>query len=431
MTAIRDVIGVGIGPFNLSLAALLDSEPDVDALFFERRPRFEWHPGLMMEGTTLQVPFLADLVTLADPTNRWSFLNYLKVHGRQYHFYFLERFHIPRREYDHYCRWVANSLPSCRYGADVEHITWHDRDACFDVIVGGESYLARNVVLGVGTEPSVPGALRSGLGPTTFHSAEFLHRRDVWQAAGSVTVVGSGQSGAEVFLTLLREQPECGYRLDWITRGNAFLPMEYSKLGLEHFTPDYVDYFFGLTQKAKDDLLPRQGLLYKGIDTDTIAEIFELLYERTVGGHPVPATLRPLIEIETIRSEGSRHVLEGRHLQQGAAFVHETECLVLATGYAAATPKCLDGLNELIVRDELGRHRICRDYRLQLRENVFGSVFVQNGELHTHGVGTPDLGLGAYRASIIAAQIAGREPEKLGPTAFTRFGIDAKAHASI
>jgi lysine N6-hydroxylase len=93
--------------------------------------------------------------------------------------------------------------------------------------------------------------------------------------------------------------------------------------------------------------------------------------------------------------------------------------------------QCLNGLNNVVLRDELGRHRIDRDYRLQLRENVPGSVFVQNGELHTHGVGTPDLGLGAYRASIIAALIAGREPEKLGPTAFTRFGIDAEAHSSI
>jgi lysine/ornithine N-monooxygenase len=33
----------------------------------------------------------------------------------------------------------------------------------------------------------------------------------------------------------------------------------------------------------------------------------------------------------------SRQVLTGRHRQQGAAFVHETECLMLATGYAMST----------------------------------------------------------------------------------------------
>ena len=46
--------------------------------------------GMMLEGTHLQVPFLADLVTLADPTSPYSFLNYLKEKGRLYPFYIRE-----------------------------------------------------------------------------------------------------------------------------------------------------------------------------------------------------------------------------------------------------------------------------------------------------------------------------------------------------
>ncbi len=30
------------------------------------------------------------------------------------------------------------------------------------------------------------------------------------------------------------------YRLDWLTRSEGFFPMEYSKLGLQHFTPEYT-----------------------------------------------------------------------------------------------------------------------------------------------------------------------------------------------
>ena len=67
-----DLLGVGIGPFNLSLAALLDPVDGVDAVFFDQADGFAWHPGLLVEGTTTQVPFLADLVTLADPTSRHS-----------------------------------------------------------------------------------------------------------------------------------------------------------------------------------------------------------------------------------------------------------------------------------------------------------------------------------------------------------------------
>ena len=34
---------------------------------------------------------------------------------------------------------------------------------------------------------------------------------------------------------------------------------------------------------------------------------------------------------------------------------------------------------------------------------------MQNAELHTHGVGTPDLGLGAHRNAVIANALAGRD----------------------
>ena len=71
----------------------------------------------MLPGAEIQVPFLADLVTLADPTSPHSFLNYLHEHGRLYRFYFHERFHVLRREFEAYYRWVAARLPGCRFGA--------------------------------------------------------------------------------------------------------------------------------------------------------------------------------------------------------------------------------------------------------------------------------------------------------------------------
>ena len=82
----HDVIGIGLGPFNLGLAALLDGVDGVSATFFDARPDFSWHPGLLLDGASLQVPFLADLVTLADPTSPHSFLNYLHTHDRLYKF---------------------------------------------------------------------------------------------------------------------------------------------------------------------------------------------------------------------------------------------------------------------------------------------------------------------------------------------------------
>ena len=38
-----------------------------------------------------------------------------------------------------------------------------------------------------------------------------------------------------------------------------------------------------------------------------------------------------------------------------------------------------------------------------------GKIFVLNQEIYTHGVGAPDLGLGAYRAGCIINQLTGEQ----------------------
>ena len=71
--------------------------------------------------------------------------------------------------------------------------------------------------------------------------------------------------------------------------------------------------------------------------------------------------------------------------------------------------------------DERGRYRIDGSYRIAVT-GAAGPLFVQNAESHTHGVGAPDLGLGAWRAATILSALTGRE--LLGPQepAFTSFG---------
>jgi len=428
-----DLVGVGIGPFNLGLAALTDPVPGLRALFLDSRASFSWHPGLLLDGATLQVPFLADLVSLVDPTNRWSFLAYLREHDRLFPFYFSERFHMPRREYDHYCRWVADSLPSCRFGARVDELTWDAARQVFTVAYSEEcgavrTVAARNVVLGVGTEPVVPEPLAGLLGKEVFHAGQYLHHLPALDAAEDITVVGSGQSGAEVFLDLLRRQPETGAGLRWLTQATAFAPMEYSKIGLEHFTPDYVRYFHGLPEQTRDRLVPEQWQLYKAVSAETLAEIHDALYDRTVGGRQVDVELMPNVEVRTAERTGERFTLGCRHLQQDTAFTLVTDRVVLATGYAARRPALLDPMVDLIGWDAQGRYRVDADYRVALAPEVTGSLFVQNAELHTHGVGAPDLGLGAWRSATILNALTGRTAYRLPKrAAFTTFGVGGQA----
>ncbi|MGC0420379.1 lysine N(6)-hydroxylase/L-ornithine N(5)-oxygenase family protein [Embleya sp. AB8] len=424
---VYDLVGVGIGPFNLALAALADRIEPLRTLFLDRAPAFSWHPGLLLDGTTLQVPFLADLVTLVDPTSPWSFLAYLRAHDRLFPFYFAERLHVPRREYDHYLRWVAEALPACRFGSDVVAVSWADgryRVEFRDLATGERHHAyARHVVLGIGTAPVVPEPFAGLLGDTVLHAANYLdHRADLTDAE-DVTVLGSGQSGAEVFLDLLRRRTGPGQRLTWLTRSPAFAPMEYSKLGLEHFTPDYTRYFHALPEPVRDRLVPAQWQLYKAISAETIAAIHDELYERGIAGGRVRATLMPDVTVGSARVTGEGVELGCRHGEQDRGFVVRTDRVVLATGYAPRHPALLDPLEELIVRDDAGRPLIDLDHRVVLAEHVTGGLYTQNAELHTHGVGTPDLGLGAHRAATILNSVCGGAVYRLpNRTAFTTFG---------
>ena len=427
---IFDVIGVGIGPFNLGLAALLEPISDIKSLFLEQKPCFQWHPGLLLDGATIQVPFLADLVTMADPSSRFSFLNYLKAQSRLYHFYFLEHFHILRQEYNHYCQWVAEQLNSCRFSQRVEAITW--QDGYFEVKVFDLNsqtkiaYHSRNLVLGVGSVPRVPSCLESWLSDTMFHSANFLHYRDRCRHHESITVIGSGQSAAEVFYDLLQTQEMYGYRLNWHTRAPGFFPMEYSKLGLEHFSPDYIRYFYSLPSYRRDQVLAQQNLLYKGISFSTIADIYDLLYQRSIAGNKLHVQLLPLVELKEVEKIENQYRLGYRHVEQDEHFSHNTHCIILATGYHHAIPECIAGIRSLIQWDEQERYRVNLNYRLELTQAIPNQIFVQNGELHTHGVGAPDLGLGAYRNSVIINMLADKTVYSTDQrNVFQEFGIAA------
>ncbi|WP_042393969.1 lysine N(6)-hydroxylase/L-ornithine N(5)-oxygenase family protein [Streptacidiphilus carbonis] len=423
-----DLVGVGLGPFNLSLAALADGVADLRTLFLDAKPEFSWHPGLMVEGATMQVPFLADLVSLVDPTSPWTFLAYLREHDRLFPFYFAERSHLSRREYEHYCRWAAARLPNCRFCSPVDAVGWDPGTGLFRIgLPDGASVAARNIVLGIGTEPVVPEAFAELHADGVVHHAEdYLNVRHALADSTDITVVGSGQSGAEVFLDLLRSRGEApGRQLRWLTRTRAIAPMEYSKLGLEHFTPDYTRYFHALPSHTKDALVPDQWQLYKAASAETLADIHAALYDRTLGAAPADVEILPGTEVEAARLGACGGLeLHCRHLQTGITYTRRTGSVILATGHGARRPALLDPLGDLVDRDDQGRLLVDLEHRIGLRPDVTGGIYVQNAELHTHGVGTPDLGLGAHRAATILNAVAARTVHRLpARTAWTTFGV--------
>ncbi len=415
---VHDFVAVGIGPFNLGLACLADPL-DIDGVFLESRAEFDWHPGMLLDDATLQVPFMADLVTMADPTSPYSFLNFLKDTGRLYSFYIRESFYPLRREYNDYCRWAADRLSSLRFGQHVERIE-HDGSVYVVRTSGGQTWRGRRLVLGVGTSPVVPDAASDLLETErVLHSAQYLEHRDDLRELGSVTVVGSGQSAAEVYADLL-ETLDPGQALNWVTRSPRFFPMEYTKLTLEMTSPEYTAYFQALPDETRDDLLHDQKALYKGISSDLVDAIFDKLYEKRVAGG-VDTTLVTCSELVDARAEGSSYVLDLHHHESGQDFTMGTDALVLATGYRAEVPDFLDPIRDRIRWDEQGRLSASPSFAVDLEDS---EIFVQNAEEHTHGFVAPDLGMGAHRNSIVLAAMLGREVYAIEKrVAFQHFGV--------
>jgi lysine N6-hydroxylase len=398
-------VGIGLGPFNLGLACLTEPITGLDGVFLESKPDFEWHAGMFLDGAHLQTPFLSDLVTLADPTSPYSFLNYLKEKGRLYSFYIRENFYPLRVEYDDYCRWAAGKLSSVRFDATVTEVTYDEGDELYTVRTHtGATYRARRLVLGTGTPPYLPEACRD-LPGDYLHNSRYLEHKAGLQRKESITLVGSGQSAAEIYHDLLSEIDVHGYRLNWVTRSPRFFPLEYTKLTLEMTSPEYADYYHALPEPVRYRLTEQQKGLYKGIDGDLIDDIFDLLYRKNLGG-PVPTRLLTNSRLRGASYQDGTYTLSFRQEEQGKDFELRSDGLVLATGYRYTEPEFLKPVRDRLRYDSHGNHDIGRNYAIDVTGR---GVFLQNAGVHTHSVTSPDLGMGAYRNSCIIRELLGTE----------------------
>ncbi|WP_413753592.1 lysine N(6)-hydroxylase/L-ornithine N(5)-oxygenase family protein [Streptomyces sp. R-74717] len=410
MTALpepHDFIGIGLGPFNLGLACLTEPIDELNGVFLESKPDFEWHSGMFLEGAHLQTPFMSDLVTMADPTSPYSFLNYLKERGRLYSFYIRENFYPLRTEYNDYCRWAAAKLSSIRFDETVESVTYDGGTALYTVrTVTGSLFRTPRLVLGTGTPPYIPDACQ-GLGGEYLHNSRYLEGKAALQARESITLVGSGQSAAEIYYDLLSEIDAHGYRLNWVTRSPRFFPLEYTKLTLEMTSPEYIDYFHALPEETRYRLESGQKGLFKGIDGELIDAIFDLLYQKNLPG-PVPTRLLTNSSLNSVSYEESSgtYTLGLHQEEQGKDYTLTTEGLILATGYRYRPPAFLEDIHDRLRWDSGGRFDVARNYSI---DTTGHGVFLQNAGTHTHSVTSPDLGMGAYRNAYIIGELLGRE----------------------
>ncbi|MGJ7030948.1 lysine N(6)-hydroxylase/L-ornithine N(5)-oxygenase family protein [Niabella hirudinis] len=424
---IYDIAGIGIGPFNLGLAALSEPLKDIKTIFIEQKPEFSWHEGMMIPGTTLQVSYLADLVTLADPSSKFSYLNYLRKSNRLLQFGIHEKSYITRSEYNRYCRWVCTQLNNLQFGCCVKMIAYNTAHNYFEIKMKNtvdnktDTILAKHIVVGAGTRPAIPERFDDYLGENVIHSSSYLYYKDDIMRAKNIAVVGSGQSAAEIFFDLLNSVNSSSTRLNWLTKSDRFYAMEHTKLNYEMTSPDYIDFFYGLDREVKEQLLKNQFSLYKGINHQLIDAIYDKLYYMHMEEQKQQVAIHPHVELTgIIKRADNEYALTFYHNAAKKNFGVLSDFVILATGYQYGFPHFLRQLKNLIQFDQSGNYKVNRNYSIDDADRLF----VQNAEMHTHGFNTPDLGLGAYRNAVIINSILGGKTYPIDEaTCFQTFGV--------
>lgn len=402
---VLDLAGAGIGPFNLSLAAQLDSIPTLAVRFFETRPTFAWHPGMMLPGAEMQTSILKDLVTATNPTSPWSFLSYLVTHKRFYQFLNAEYEAVPRKEFADYLGWVAHGLPSLQFGTSVREV--RVADGVFSVGLDEARVRARNLSIGVGKIPALP-AWAEGLPKSiAFHNSEATARLAEVNVP-RVAVIGGGQSGAEIVDALLDLKAVSS--IHWISRRPNFEPLDATPFTNELFTPGYVERFYGLPEPLRLAHTRRQVLASDGVSSSTLKKLYRRLYEKKLevsasADHGV--SLRPHRDVVAATRKGHEIQLMMRNGFDDSFENIEVDAIILATGYRFVLPEFLKPLQTRIALNTIGEPVLGCDFSLMWDGPAENRIFVLNAGRHSHGIAEPQLSLAAWRSAVIANAVLG------------------------
>ncbi|RKR43238.1 SidA/IucD/PvdA family monooxygenase [Paraburkholderia sp. BL17N1] len=389
-------VGVGCGPSNLSAASLLHRSA-VTNIFFDSKPDFSWHEGMMLEDVTLQVSLFKDLVTLANPTNRFSFISYLHEHGRLYQFLNARFESLLRKEFAMYLRWAAKTNENVVFGEAVLDISFVDNR--FVVATTQRQVTADHVVIGVGTVPKTPSFASTSRGQ--FHVSETA--ANLHTVAGKrVIVVGGGQSGAEAILALLRmSRGEAPASIKWVSRRENFYPIDDSPFTNEFYTPSHSEFFYQQPPDFRRSFLDRNMLSSDGISEQTLRSIYQRIYSlRHIEHSEMNIELLPYREAQNIERATGGWSLWTVRLHDGAPEVYWADVVIWATGFRPADMPFLETLAQRMERS--GQEiKVDRYFCAQWDGPANRHVFLLNGARSQRGLADPNLSLNAWRAQTV------------------------------
>lgn len=415
-----DVVGVGFGPSNLALAIAIHEGDGHSARFFERKPAFAWHRGMLIDDATMQVSFLKDLATMRNPASEFSFVSFLHQRGRLVDFINFKTLFPLRIEFHEYLEWAAARVSHLvSYGHDVIDVEpvrdAEERLVAFDVVAldqrGARTVTrTRNVVVATGLTPVLPaGVTRS---KHVWHTSELLDRSKRLAASGATpgrfVVVGAGQSAAEAVAYLHREFASaevCGVFAKF-----GYSPADDSPFANRIFDPDAVALFHGAPSEIKQSLIDyHRNTNYSVVDADLIEALYRQHYrERVLGRERLRMMGASRIEHLDVDDDGVDAVIAS--LATGDRAMLRCDAVVFATGYRPADPAILLGQTGGLCRhDDRGLVVMRSDHSIALTEDSQGAVYLQGATEHAFGLASSLLSTVAVRAGqILDAMTAAR-----------------------
>ncbi|MFD3926143.1 lysine N(6)-hydroxylase/L-ornithine N(5)-oxygenase family protein [Streptomyces sp. NPDC058614] len=419
---VHDLIGIGFGPSNVAMAIALSEhnaraggQEAITAQFFEQQPRFGWHRGMLIDDATMQVSFLKDLVTLRNPASEFSFLCYLKSKGRLIDFINHKSLFPLRVEFHDYFEWAAAKVDHMvSYGHEVVGVTPFVRDGVveyLDVTVrsaeGLAVHRARNLVFGTGLRPLMPEGVERG--DRVWHSSELLAKVDGLEGSSPdrFVVVGAGQSAAENVAYLHRRFPEA--EICAVFSRYGYSPADDSSFANRIFDPGAVDEYFAAPEDVKRRLMDYHGSTnYSVVDIDLIDDLYRQMYQEKVLGTERLRFLN-VSRLADVKERPDMVRATVKSLVTGEETLLDADIVVFATGYSQADSLGLLGeVADRCLRDDEGRVRVERDYRITTDPDLRCGIYLQGGTEHTHGITSSLLSNTAIRVGEILDSLLDR-----------------------
>lgn len=365
----------------------------ITARFFEQQPSFGWHRGMLIDDATMQVSFLKDLVTLRNPASDFSFLCYLKSKGRLIDFINHKNLFPLRVEFHDYFEWAAAKVEGMvSYGHEVVGVAPVVRDGTVEylevTVRSGEGLVvhrARNLVIGTGLRPLMPEGVERG--DRVWHNSELLAKVDELEGASPsrFIVVGAGQSAAENVAYLHRRFPEA--EICAVFSRYGYSPADDSSFANRIFDPGAVDEYFAAPENVKRRLMDYHGNTnYSVVDIDLIDDLYRQMYQEKVLGNERLRFLN-VSRLTDVKETPDKVRATVTSLVTGDETPLDADVVVLATGYSPADPLGLLGeVADHCLRDDEGRVRVERDYRIATDLDLRCGIYLQGGTEHTHGI---------------------------------------------